>query len=180
MSDVSTLEACLADHARRGGRGGVASMIASAVVHPVLGAVVFARLSRATARHSGPKRALHLFWRVMHRVQVERSKMELNWRTEIGPGLLIVGGRGLVINAQSTIGANVTLHGGVTLGRRDRRAAKDGARVPHYPSIGDDVRVGPNAVVLGARIGQGAVIGPLALVVDDVASGAVALAPASG
>ncbi|WFU79138.1 serine acetyltransferase [Bradyrhizobium sp. CIAT3101] len=84
-----------------------------------------------------------------------------------GPGLVIVHGWGLVVNREAIIGANVTLFNGVVIGRKDR-IMKDG-RHTEYPVIGDDVWIGPQAIVLGGvKIGSGAIIGAGSVVTKDV------------
>lgn len=89
----------------------------------------------------------------------------------IGPGLFIAHGQGTIISAER-VGADVTVHQGVTVGwdyRGDRR-----------PILGDRVFIGAGAKVLGAiTIGDDARIGANAVVVRDVPSGATAVgAPA--
>jgi serine acetyltransferase len=75
---------------------------------------------------------------------------------------------GVVVNGGVTLGRNVTLYQGVTLGTK-RHGRHAGA-----PVLGDDVCVFPNAVIVGAvTIGAGAVIGPCSVVIEDVPAGAV-------
>lgn len=98
--------------------------------------------------------------------------IELPVSTRVGPGLRLRHGFGVVVNPASRIGANVMLRHGVTLG--NRRLADD------CPVIEDDVEIGVGAVVVGAvTIGQGAKIGPNAVVFHDVPAGAVVYSPAS-
>ena len=83
-----------------------------------------------------------------------------------GPGLRIWHGTGLVVHANSRLGADVTLRHGTTLGARE-----DGPDAP-APVLGDRVDVGAGAIVLGAlTIGDDAVIGAGSVVVHDVAAG---------
>lgn len=74
---------------------------------------------------------------------------------------------GIIINGNVSMGRNVTVFHGVTIGsKRDGRRA--GA-----PVIEDDVCIFPNAILIGQiTIGAGAIIGPGSVVVDDVPPGA--------
>ena len=80
-------------------------------------------------------------------------------RHSIGPGFSIAHSGLLVVHPDARIGARCRIHQGVTIG-----AGKGGA-----PVIGDDVFIGPNAVILGGvRIGDRAFIYPSAVVTKDV------------
>jgi len=77
--------------------------------------------------------------------------------TQVGPGLAIHHGMGLVVNRATRIGDSVTLRHNTTLGAR--RTDDD------CPVLGSGVDVGPNSVLLGpieigahARIGAGSVL----------------------
>lgn len=75
---------------------------------------------------------------------------------------------GVVINANVTLGRNVTVFQGVTIGSK-RTGRRAGA-----PVIEDDVCIFPNSVVVGrVTVGAGAIIGPCSVVIDDVPAGAV-------
>lgn len=84
---------------------------------------------------------------------------EIYYSAEIGKGLKINHGLGLVVGARVKIGNNVLLHQGVTLGD------KDGGR----PIISDNVIIYAGAKVLGnIRIGEHAVIGSNCVCFIDV------------
>ncbi|MBG6078130.1 serine O-acetyltransferase [Polaromonas sp. CG_9.11] len=107
-----------------------------------------------------PARFLHLFAGFF-------SGIELPWQTNIRPGLALTHGRGIVVNVNTSIGNNVTLFHGVTLGQRDF-IAKDGTRKTNYPVIEDDVWIGPHAIIVGVRVGKGSRIAGGAYVFEDV------------
>lgn len=76
-----------------------------------------------------------------------------------GPGLTLAHIGGVTINADALVGSNCRLHPGVTVGSVGDRA----------PVIGNDVFLGPNAVVVGGiTIGDRTHIGPGAVVSDSV------------
>lgn len=105
--------------------------------------------------------------RVLHLLAGLLSGIELPWRTAIRPGLALTHGRGIVVNVKSSIGHNVTLFHGVTLGQRDA-IASDGTRKTSYPVIEDDVWIGPHAIIVGVTVGKGSRIAGGAYVFEDV------------
>jgi Serine acetyltransferase len=73
---------------------------------------------------------------------------------------------GIVIGRNVTLGKRVTVHQGVTIGGK--------AGYTDQPSIGDDVIIYANAVIVGpVHIGEGAMIGANSVVVNNVPAGAV-------
>ena len=106
---------------------------------------------------------------VIYRIVVEWTLgVELPPLTEVGPGLSIHHGQGLVVNNQSRLGRGCILRHGVTIGNSGEGGG--------CPVIGDNVEIGANALVLGAiEIGDGARIGAGAVVVKSVPAGAVAV-----
>jgi serine O-acetyltransferase len=92
----------------------------------------------------------------------ERMGMSLP-RNVFGPGLSIAHSGLLVANADARVGARCRIHHGVTLAGADGQA----------PSIGDDVFIGPNVVVVGGvSVGDGAVLLAGSVVTADVPAGA--------
>lgn len=86
----------------------------------------------------------------------------------IGPGLRIYHFGTIFVHRDAVIGANCTLRQGVTIGNR----AEDGPP----PIIEDDVEFGAFAQILGpVRIGRGAKIGAMSVVLCDVPAGATAV-----
>lgn len=112
-----------------------------------------------------------LFWllaRLLHRWMQVKAGMDLPSTIRAGPGLLIVHGWGLVVNKDCQIGSNVTLFNGVVLGRKDTITATKRESV--YPIVENDVWIGSHAVILGVRVGEGAIVGPSSVVTKDVPS----------
>lgn len=83
---------------------------------------------------------------------------------DIGPGLMLMHGFATIITARK-LGSDCQVAQQVTIGYDDRGAP---------PTLGDRVRVGANAVILGPiTVGDDAVVGAGAVVVRDVPPGAV-------
>jgi serine O-acetyltransferase len=94
--------------------------------------------------------------------------IEIHPGARIGKRVFIDHGMGVVIGETAEVGDDVTLYQGVTLGgTKLTRGAK------RHPTIGNSVIVGSHAQVLGPfRVGDGARIGPQALVQAEVPDGA--------
>jgi serine O-acetyltransferase len=108
--------------------------------------------------------------RIMHGFASYLAGVELPWRTSVAPGLALTHARGIVVNSGSSIGRNVTLFHGVTLGQNDQLLS-DGSRLSRCPVIEDDVWIGPNAIVVGGvTVGAGSRIAGGAFVFKDIPS----------
>ncbi len=113
-------------------------------------------------------RLCHLFFRSLHRLVCGLACIDFPWETSVSSGLALTHGWGIVIAPGVRIGRNVTLFHGVTLGRRDS-IGLDGARTIGYPTIEDDVWIGPNAIIVGdVVIGKGSRIAGGAFVLSSV------------
>ena len=95
--------------------------------------------------------------------------ISIPYNTKIGPGFYIGHFGGIVVNAQSRIGANCNINHGVTIG------ATYGGRHPGVPSIGNAVYIGPCAMVIGGiTIGDNVAIGAGSIVTMSLADDVVA------
>jgi serine O-acetyltransferase len=108
-----------------------------------------------------------IYW-VLFRIVETLTGVSFTKAAEIGPGFRIYHFGNIFIHSGSKIGANCTLRHGVTIGNKH-----DGGAAP---ILEDDVNVGAYAQILGGiRIGKGARIGALSLVLQDVPAGATAV-----
>ncbi|MBF0424941.1 MAG: serine O-acetyltransferase [Magnetococcales bacterium] len=116
-------------------------------------------------------RLAHWFWghhlKLLARLFSYLGRMltgiEIHPGARIGAGFFIDHGMGVVIGETTEIGANVTIYHGVTLGGTSWRKGK------RHPTLGDNVIVGAGAKILGpVTIGNNARIGSNAVVVSDV------------
>jgi serine O-acetyltransferase len=89
--------------------------------------------------------------------------IEIHPAAEIGTGLFIDHGTGVVVGETSIIGDDVTLFQGVTLGGTGKERGK------RHPTIGDRVVVGAGAKILGdITVGDDVYVGANAVVLRDV------------
>src|SRR5512142_1036727 len=94
--------------------------------------------------------------------------IEIHPGATIGPGFFIDHGMGVVIGETAEVGADVTIYHGVTLGGTSLAKGK------RHPTIGDRVVIGAGAKVLGAiSVGEDSRIGANAVVVRSVPANSV-------
>ena len=89
--------------------------------------------------------------------------IEIHPAAEIGPGLFIDHGMGVVIGETAKLGDDVTIYQGVTLGGTGFATGK------RHPTVEDCVTIGSGAKLLGPIVvGHGAKIGANTVVIHDV------------
>jgi len=97
--------------------------------------------------------------------------IEIHPVAKIGRGFAIPCGQGTFIGETAEIGENCVLFNNVTLGGMGRH------RLKRHPTLGDNVRIDPGAVLLGPiTVGDSAHIGAnSAVIMHDVPSGAAVI-----
>lgn len=121
-------------------------------------------------------RMAHWLWVRKHRLAARMlsefvhmvTAVDIHPGATLGPGLFIDHATGVVIGETATVGTDVTIYQGVTLGGTSTSKGK------RHPTIGDRVVIGSGAKVLGPiTVGDGAAIGANAVVVKEVPPGSV-------
>lgn len=103
------------------------------------------------------------FYRCLYRILSNKHGIEIPTSTKIGKGFAIFHPYNITINPNCVIGRNCDIHKGCLLGRSNRGAKKG------CPTIGDDVWIGANVVIVGnISIGDDVLIAPNAFVNVDV------------
>lgn len=129
-------------------------------------AVVLHRLASWFKRHRVP-----FFGPAVARWNQFLTGVDIAPAAEIGPGLKISHGTGIVIGWRARLGRGCTLMQNVTLG------ATTVARLEAMPKIGDRVVLGAGCCVLGdVSVGDDSFVGALALVTEDVPAATKVLA----
>ncbi len=96
------------------------------------------------------------------------TAIEIHPGAQVGPGLFIDHGAGVVIGETAVIGRDCTIYHGVTLG------GTSFDKVKRHPTLGDRVIVGAGAKILGAiEVGDDSRIGANAVLVRSVAGRSV-------
>eukprot|EP00668_Euglena_longa_P011563 GGOE01013970.1.p1 GENE.GGOE01013970.1~~GGOE01013970.1.p1 ORF type:complete len:369 (+),score=92.03 GGOE01013970.1:55-1107(+) len=104
-----------------------------------------------------------------------RTAIDIHPGATIGTSFFIDHGTGVVIGETSTLGNNVKLFHGVTLGALSTKDGQAMAGTKRHPTIEDDVTIYAGAVILGGRtvVGKGATIGGSIFVTRSVPPGHV-------
>lgn len=126
---------------------GFHAIVAHRLIHPLAGVPIVARWLSHVARFF--------------------TGIEIHPAARIGKGVFIDHGMGVVIGETAEVGDGCTIYQGVTLG------GTSAARGKRHPTLGRNVTVGVNAVVLGAIVvGDNAKVGGGSVVVKDVPANA--------
>ena len=106
----------------------------------------------------------HYFWaRWISQRAARKSGIEIHPGAQIGKGLFIDHGSGVIIGETTIIGDNCTLYQGVTLGGTGKEQGK------RHPTLGNNVMVSAGAKVLGSfKVGDNSKIGAGAVVIKEV------------
>jgi serine O-acetyltransferase len=109
------------------------------------------------------RRGVPLLPRLLAHVSRTLTGIEIHPAAEIGQGLFIDHGSGVVIGETARIGDDVTIYQGVTLGGTGFQVGK------RHPTVGDRVTIGSGAKLLGPiTVGDGAKVGANSVVITDV------------
>ena len=123
---------------------------------------IHALLSHRVA-HALQERSVPLLPRTIAMLTRAITGVEIHPAAEIGSGLFIDHGSGVVVGETAKIGDNVTLYQGVTLGGTGFDAGK------RHPTVQDNVTIGSGAKLLGpVTVGHGSKIGANTVVITDV------------
>lgn len=111
-----------------------------------------------------------MFWRLVLRHFQIKYGFQIYPETQIGEGFYLGHYGGLVINPKAKIGKNCNIAQGVTIAQANR------GKNEGVPEIGDEVWIGPNAVIVGnIKIGNNVLIAPNAYVNYDIPANAVVM-----
>jgi serine O-acetyltransferase len=146
-----------AAHARDPAARGVSSLEILAA-WPGVQALLAHRVAHALNEHGVP-----LAPRMLALLTRSFTNIEIHPDADIGEGLFIDHGTGVVIGETAEVGDNVTMYQGVTLGGTGFATGK------RHPTVQDNVTIGSGAKLLGPiTIGHGAKIGANSVVIHDV------------
>lgn len=134
------------------------SILEVILLYPGFHALLFYRIS-----HFFYKIRLFFIARLISQISRFLTLIEIHPGADIGKGLFIDHGCGIVIGETCVIGDNCTIYHSVTLGG----TGKD--KIKRHPTIGNNVMIGAGSKVLGPiNIGDNAKIGAGSVVVKDV------------
>lgn len=135
---------------------------AEILLYPGMWALVFHRIA-----HPLYEWGLPFIPRLISQIARIITGIEIHPGAKIGKHFFIDHGYGVVIGETAKIGNNVMIYHDVTLGALGWW--KSNGKKKRHPTIGNNVVIGAGAKVLGpVKVGDGAKIGSLAVVVKDV------------
>ncbi len=136
----------------------------------------FMRCCRYFASKKGGGQLLHLFCRVALRHYSMKYGFQIPWQTNIGPGLYIGHHGAIIVNPNSSIGANCNISVGVLLGLNYKLDAKGHSLCFEYPAVGNRVSLGNNCKVIGSvSVGDNCIVGVSAVVTKSLPANSVAV-----
>ncbi len=100
----------------------------------------------------------------------DHTGIDINPGATIGEYFFIDHGTGVVIGETTTIGKNVKLYQGVTLGALSTRKGQQLSGVKRHPTIEDNVTIYSNSSVLGGEtvIGENTIIGGNTFITESI------------
>lgn len=134
-------------------------------LYPCIHALMWYRVS-----HLFYKRKIFFIARLISQLARFFTGIEIHPGAIIGKGLFIDHGMGVVIGETAEVGDNVTMYHGVTLGGTGKETGK------RHPTVGSNVIIGSGAKILGPIvIGDNVKIGANAVVLKAVPSNSTAV-----
>lgn len=128
------------------------------LLYPSMHAIIAYRIA-----HSFYKKKFYFIARLISQAARFFTGIEIHPGAKIGKGLFIDHGMGVVIGETAEIGNDVVIYHGVTLGGTGKEMGK------RHPTIGNNVVIGAGAKVLGPiYIGDNSKIGANAVVLADI------------
>ena len=116
------------------------------------------------------KSVLGMFWRFVLRHHQIKYGIQIYPETQIGEGFYLGHWGTVVINPKAKIGKNCNIAQGVTIAQANR------GKNEGVPEIGNEVWIGPYAVIVGnVKIGNNVLIAPNAYVNFDVPENAIVI-----
>lgn len=135
------------------------------LLYPCVHALIAYRISHFFYKHK-----FFFIARLISQLSRFFTGIEIHPGAKIGKGLVIDHGMGVVIGETAEVGDNVLIYHGVTLGGTGKDKGK------RHPTVGNNVVIGSGAKVLGPiKIGDNAKIGANAVVLKEVPEGATAV-----
>ncbi|BAH08068.1 serine O-acetyltransferase EpsC [Clostridium kluyveri] len=135
------------------------------LLYPFIHALIWYRIA-----HFFYKKKCFFIARFISQAARALTGIEIHPGAQIGKGLFIDHGMGVVIGETAEVGDNVTLYHGVTLGGTGKDTGK------RHPTVGNNVFIGSGAKLLGPIVvGDNVKIGANAVVLKDVPSNSTAV-----
>ena len=160
---MNTIELIKSDLFRINGEATLGKFILFFLINPGFRFQVYFRLAQSGSILLKAFRIPLYFLKLKHGLEISLS-------VKIGYGLCLQHPFNITLNSKCILGNNVTIYKNVTIGNEDRGKRKG------VPTIGNNVYIGLNSVVVGAvNIGDNVLIAPNAFVNFDVPANSIVL-----
>ena len=167
---ITTVRSFIADDVTASLNGDPAAFSEDEIIfsYPGIYAITVHRLA-----HELYKLDVPIIPRIMSEYAHSRTGIDIHPGAQIGRHFFIDHGTGIVIGETTTIGDNVKIYQGVTLGALSTKEGRLLKNVKRHPTIEDNVTIYSGASILGGKtvIGKGAVIGGNVFITKSVAPG---------
>lgn len=122
------------------------------------------------SQSSSSKSIIGIVYRFILRHYQLKYGFQISAKTEIGAGFYLGHWGTVVVNPKAKIGKNCNLSHGVTIGQTNR------GKNQGVPTIGDNVWIGTNSVIVGnVHVGNNVLIAPLTYVTENIPSNSIAM-----
>lgn len=133
-------------------------------------ASLYIKLLMYTFRKAKSSKYTKKLWNLLFAILASKNHLEISTNTQIGAGLYIGHPYCITINPKVTLGKNINIHKGVTIGQTNRGKKKG------VPTIGNNVWIGINSTIVGnITIGDDVLIAPNSYVNCDIPSHSIVL-----
>lgn len=166
-SKKDLIETIKADQYRVYGSSGKVKRIKLLIANP---GFKYMYILRKATYYKNKNKIKNFFYKLVLRHYEIKYGIEISPRNIIGKGFYVGHIGGIVLNPDVVIGENVNVLKGALIGYNPRGKYKG------VPTIGNNVWIGPNAVIVGdVKIGNNVVVAPNTFINRDVPSNSVVL-----
>ena len=137
--------------------------------HSLVGILFFA-ISAFRMAHELYEIGVPYLPRMMTEYAHAKTGIDINPGATIGERFFIDHGTGIVVGETTTIGNNVKIYQGVTLGALSTRGGKRLANRKRHPTVEDNVTIYAGATILGGEtvLGEGCTVGGCTFITESI------------
>lgn len=163
---MNKIDLILSDLYRISGSKKYSSFVSCFFKYPTFRFLVYLRLAPEKFQFLNPK----IIFKLLHRKYFFKYGLQIPVSTKIGKGFYIGHFSNIIISHNAVIGKNCNISSGVVIGGTNRGENKG------CPTIGNNVWIGSNAVIVGKiKIGDNVLIAPNSFVNKNIPSNSIVI-----